>query len=266
MNGRRPAGTKGKFAVTSHHAAHSKTAPYRTVMASLSLLVLLAGCDSPGATAPPSVQSAYQLHSQAAAGLPGNPDPKDRMQFSGFSIAPPQGAGWAQTSADTGDDPWKTWIIFWKTLPEPHPEFGPHTAFAAVRSLSTTPEIRSQLSSASARRGFMAAMMNQALMNDEAAAIAVEGLRVFHQNALLDHTLGYDCFSYEVGVEGKGALEDKTFDFVMDLHSYICLDPALGQLVETMYSQLVPQGDSPVDLKREGEDFLRSISFSPLNI
>ena len=235
-------------------------------MAALSLLGCLAGCASHSEITAPSVQSAYELHSQAAAGLPGEPDPKDRLQFPGFSVAPPQGAGWAETSAETIEDPWKTWITFWKMLPEPHPELGPHTVLAAVRSLPATPGIRRQLTTENARRSFMAALMNRTLVGDQAAAITVEGLHVVYQKGLLDNALGYDCFSYDVGLEGEGALQDRSFSFVMDLHSYTCLDPALGQLVETMYSQLVPQGDVPLDLKQEGEDFLRSISFTPLGV
>jgi len=253
--------------VTTSHTAHGRTEACKAAMAVLSLLGCLAGCASRAEIAVPSAQSAYELHGQvAAAKLPAEPDPKDRMQFPGFSVAPPQGAGWAETSAETVEDPWKTWVTFWKMLPEPRPELGPHTALAAARTLPLTPGIRSQLTSENARQGFMAAMMSRTLVSDQAAATTVEGLHVVYQKAFLDHALGYDCFSYDVGMEGEGALQDRDFSFVMDVHSYTCLDPALGQLVETLYSQLVPKGDVPFDLKQEGEDFLRSISFTPLGV
>ena len=62
-------------------------------------------------------------------------------------------------------------------------------------------------------------------VHDQAAAIIQGGMRVAYQKALLDHTQGYECFSYDVGVEGRGSSGGKNFNFVMDLHSYTCLDP-----------------------------------------
>ncbi len=230
----------------------------------MSLLLVLSGCAGTERPAGPSVEAAYLLHGLIADGLGGGPDPKERKQFSGFSVMPPDGPDWSESAAEPSDDHWKTQIIFWRAIAEPHPERGPHTAFAVVRNIALTSEIRSRLETVDDQRGFMEAMMNQTLLTDQAAAIAAGGLRIAYQKAVLDETLGYECFSYAVAMEGRGSSEDKEFDFVMDLHSFICLDPALGMIVQTAYSQLVPRGDTAIDLSREGDAFLKSIVFSGL--
>jgi hypothetical protein len=230
------------------------------VLCALAVLAFLAGCATRDDITLPSLQLASGSHADAQSGLTGVPDPKDRLQFPGFSVLPPQGEQWVEAPHLGGAGQWQTRIMFWKVVPQPHPESGPHTVFATVRTMEIPPQLRQQLNTAGGRQDFLRFAMNMTVETDKVDATGRR--RLVLQKADLDQTIGYDCFKYDVIEEDRGIPGFEGKAFTMDVHAYTCLDPALQLIVQTAYSQRVPPGEAPIDLGREGEEFLKSLAFA----
>ncbi len=232
------------------------------ILGAFAVLAVLSACAGAGRddTAVPSLQAAAATHANAEGGLAGDPDPNARIEFSGFSVLPPQGAHWVETMHAPSTGTWQTGIIFWKITPQTRPESVLHTVFALVRSTPVPAAVRQQLRTPEDRQAFMRQVMNTTMEKDRLAMTGRH--RPVFQKAYLDRSLGYDCFKYDLVDEDRGVAGFEDQAFTVDLHAYTCLDPALSLVVQTMYSQRTPPGERPIDLGREGEDFLMSLLFS----
>lgn len=227
---------------------------------SLLLSAFCAACTATGGLADAPLQTAPVIHDALVAGPATAPDPKDRIQFAGFSILPPQGEHWVEWPRLQAGDDWKIYAMFWKVVPQPGPAVGPHTVFAQVKAMEIPIEMGRQLTTEKSRQDFLQFVMNASVEADKAQSTG--RLRLLSIAASPDQSIGYDCFKYDAVAEDRGIAGFEGKAFTMDFHAYTCLDPALKVIVQLLYSQRVPPGRVPIDLKAEGDSFLKGLSFT----
>ncbi len=187
------------------------------------------------------------------------PSLDERIQLPGFSILPPQGENWKEgprlPEPNPGSYDLQIRIRFIKELPQ-NPTFGPHTAFAEVGTYFL-PRLH-QRPSSTAVREFMQFRLKLAMALNKAS----ESTRVISQHGQLDHSIGYTCAKYAAVMKQRGVEEFSEMMFVIDYHGYECINPSSTMIVSMSYAQTFNSKAKPIDLSKEGGDFLRSLKFT----
>lgn len=235
---------------------HRPLAPFGAA----ALLVLLAACDKP--YAPASATSALEfgvLHDSMSVKFADNPEKKERVRRFGVSFVAPQGENWIELprppKPNVESYGVQTLARFSKILPQKSD--GPHTAIAEV-SISYVPPFMQDAVSADPR-GFIRFLMNETVKATKAATGRIKATSV---EANLDDTIG-TCFRLDVLQEDRGVYGFANVPFALDLHGFQCVDPSSKFVAIISYSQRRPPNVVPIDLTREGEEFLKSLESSP---
>ena len=218
--------------------------------------VLCAACAANAGDSPPNLAATSAAHDTVEQDVNSTPDPKDRMQFSGFSILPPPGEHWVEIPIRGEHGRWKIIVMFGKIVPQGDPTAGPHSVYAMAESNDVPAPF--DLSTAEARQRFLRFVMETSV---EANKVAAGRAHLLSQEAALDQSIGYECFRHDLVAEDVGVKGFEGRAFIMDMHMYTCLDPTHKQLVRLTYSQRTPRGQAAIDLTQEGEGFLKSLSF-----
>lgn len=226
--------------------------------------LMVAACvPDPGA---PSVQNALTIeHEKAAFKFANNPQPNERIVFSGFSIVPPQGENWIETPRLPEPDPnshaVQARLSFVKVMPQTE-ELGPHSIYAKVDTIFLSDwDRRLALTDP---HGFMQFRMKYTLANIKVSITGKQQL--ISQQASLDRSVGYECFKYDLRAQDSDVSGFPDFTFLIDFHAYECIDPSAKLIVTLYYSQRVNHAGTSADIAREGEGFLKSIKFtSPIS-
>lgn len=226
------------------------------------ILLVLTACNPNGGV---NAESLATKHDNAEFKFAGNPDPNERIELPGFSVSTPRGENWIEgprlPDPDPNDHGMQARLHFVKVLPQ-YPEFGPHTVFAQVGTVFLS-EWDRRLASAGVRE-FMRFRMKYAMASDKVSVTPRQHL--MSQQAKLDQSIGYTCYKYDAVLEDRGVKGFPNVAFVIDFHSYECIDPSLRMIVSLYYSQRVHPEAKPADLRREGEQFLKSLKFtSPIS-
>jgi hypothetical protein len=223
-------------------------------------LVLLGGCGPDGVGSAPRFQSAFLEHDGVMFKTVGNRDPTERIDLPGFSIAPPQGEDWIEGPRFPEPDPDnfgpQVRLAFVKVLRQ-DPEYGPHSVFARV--VTTFLSEPDQRIAAANVRDFMKFRMRLAMARDKVSAAPRYALR--SQKAELDQSIGYICWKYDLILEDRGVEKFPDTAFVIDFHSYECINRSFKMVVTLLYSQRVHPEAKPADISREGNKFLKSLRF-----
>ncbi len=222
-------------------------------------LMLLIACAHNGGA------RAYELwqteHANTALQFVGNTNSDGRIELPGFSVSPPRGEYWIEgprlPEPDPNDHGVQSRLHFVRVLPQ-NSQFGPHTAFAHL-STAFLSEWDRRLASANVR-DFMRFRMKYMMASDKASAGPEK--KIISQHAQLDHSIGYTCFKYDVVLEDRGVKGFPDVPFVSDFHFYECIDPSLKLIVGLYYGQSVHLEAKPVDVRQEGEKFLKSLKFT----
>ncbi len=190
----------------------------------------------------------------------GNRNPDERIELPGFSIAPPQGENWIEgpryPEPDPDDFGPQIRLAFIKVMRQ-DPEYGPHSIFARV--VTTFLAESDQRIAAANVRDFMRFRMRLAMARDKVSAAPRYTLR--SQKAELDQSIGYVCWKYDLILEDREVEKFPGTAFVIDRHSYECINRSFKLLATLLYSQLVHPDAKPEDVSREGNKFLRSLKF-----
>lgn len=223
-------------------------------------LALLAACDDKEtiAAAQADASQALALYESMFVKYANNPEPHGRITFlSGFSFSPPQGDNWIEGPRKPEPDPSNYGLVhrlaFSKLLPQEE-ERGPHTVLANVFTMRV--ERQNKVLDP---QEFMRFRMRITMAADK----VVKNSKVTSQRAELDETLGYQCFRYDAVFENLGVAGFRDVPFKIDYHLMECMAPSRELVVRMLYGQMTPPGVEPVDIKREGEEFLKSLQFSP---
>jgi hypothetical protein len=224
------------------------------------LLLLLAACDRP--YAPASATSALEssgLHDGMFLKFADNPEKQERIGRFGVSFVAPQGENWIEgprlPKPNAENYGVQAVARFSKILAQV--DDGPHTVIAEVSISYIPPFMRDAV--AADRAGFIRFLMNQTVKTTKAATGRIRPISV---EAVLDDSLA-TCFRLDVLQEDRGVYGFANVAFPLDLHGFQCVDPSSRFVALISYSQRRPPNVKPTDLTREGEDFLKSLKFSP---
>ena len=208
----------------------------------------------------PHFQSAFLEHDRMTFQKSRNPQANERIELPGFSVAPPQGEDWIEGPRFPEPDPDnfgpQIRLAFIKVVRQA-PEYGPHSVFARV--VTTFLSEPDQRIAAANVRDFIGFRMRLTMARDKVSAAPRYGLR--SQKAELDQSIGYVCWRYDLILEDRGVEKFPDAAFVIDFHSYECIDRSFKLLVTLLYSQRVHQDAKPVDISSEGNKFLKSLKF-----
>ena len=230
----------------------------------LLIAALLGACAPREDDAMVSTQTVLALHNSHEFAPAGNPNPAARIQIDGFSILPPQGEHWIEEPyPPAGEGGWNTRTLFIKIIAQEQPQLGPHSVIAVVQTFDLRADARQKLADKDSRRRFLAAM-SEALVKSTKARAEVEPnkYRLISAKADPDYTLGYDCLRFDLTGELLAVPHFEGRTFVLDVHTYRCIDPTHAMIVELSYSQRTPRGINPIDVTSEGEPFLKSLRFA----
>lgn len=200
---------------------------------------------------------ALALYEDMFAKYANNPKPQERITFlSGFSFVPPQGENWIQGPRKPEPDPSNYGLIhrlaFAKLLPQDE-ERGPHTVLSNIFTMRITRQNMTV-----DPQEFMRFRMRNTLAADK----VVRNSTVVSQKAELDDTLGYRCFRYDAVFENLGVVGFRGVPFKVDHHLMECIAPSHEFIVRMQYGQMTPPDVKPIDITREGEEFLKSLQFN----
>jgi hypothetical protein len=190
------------------------------------LLIVLVGC----ASSPPLVPVTNS---------------NDRLQFNGFSLLPPQGAGWNWVGREDQD---KIKIY--------------DTTFVKMDG-DRTYVARAQLLDSQERD----------LSNPQDLLEFVRGSDIVKElpgeqnkvsTVVLEETLGRPCARYDFDAEGYSGVSGKgNTVFSLDAHGLICTHPKTDTaLAWIAYTRRSPKGESYLAGREEGEAFLASVKFT----
>jgi hypothetical protein len=178
-----------------------------------------------------------------------------RVEQHGYSVLPPPGIGWyvGSRSPET--------VVFTK-------DTGTDTrTFIAVATIGPAAAVYDSPSS------YLATKQRQIEQMDSSR------YRVLEQAAALDSRLGDFCVRYQIraedrGAESEGTPEQQATAFarwlierppILDVHGYRCLHPNAPQYeLDVSYSQRGKAEEHDSSLAREGEAFVASVQFAPL--
>ncbi len=231
------------------------------MIAAIMILSLAAGCDQPtGSTSEAGAIQAAALHESLSFKFAANPgkDERERFEFAGISIVPPQGENWIEgphhPEPNTNYFGLQPLVTFVKVLPQKSDD--PHSVLARV-AISYLPA-NERPTAANDQRDYIRYMMEK----EVATARVTKGGRfpVKSVEAKLDDTLGI-CFRIDMIAEDRGAPGTVNLPAMIDTHGYQCLAPSSRFYIFAFYTQRVPVNAKPVDLSSEGEAFLNSIKF-----
>ena len=204
-----------------------------------------------------TVKQAPALHDNMSFKFAGNPEKTERIKFPEFSVVAPQGENWIEGPrrpepiSDYYD--YQPRIQFFKIVPQT--KFGPQSILAQVSIAHIHPNERPII--AANVRDYMWYRMNMQLESDR--AFASGRMRLRSESANLDETLGA-CFRLDAVAEDRGVFGYEDSIFLIHFHAYECVTPSLNYMVRIEYSQRVPPDVEPVDVTREGEDFLKTLT------
>jgi hypothetical protein len=190
-----------------------------------------------------------------------NPDPYERTKLPGFSVSAPRGENWIEgprlPEPDPNDHQVHARLHFVKVLPQIS-EFGPHTIFAKVDTVFLSDWDR-RLAAPNARE-FMRFRMKYVMASSKVSESPRQ--HIISQAAELDQSIGYVCYKYDLVAEDREVKGFPNVVFVVDFHAYECIDPLFKMIVTLYYSQRVHSEAQRADIKREGENFLKSLKFT----
>ena len=190
-------------------------------------------------------------------------NPNGPIQFDGWSILPPQGEHWIeQWLIPDRTANWVKPIAFVKVVPQRNPEFGIHSVIAAAETHNLTESERRHAATTAGRRDFLNEGLQVLMEVDKVNAKAKQD-RIISSRGQLDKSIGYDCLRYDVLVESRHVPRLQGRLYFTEYHTYACIDPGARIIVKLSYGQRVPPDAVPVDLRIEGEPFLKSVTFTP---
>ncbi len=183
------------------------------------------------------------------AGLTPVGPPGQRMQLDGFSILPPQGEGWfvAEPSPSPGEA-WRTVATFVRRAGD--------QPGAAIWATVTTAELGMPFQTPE--------QLVQQILQTRRAELQTGRLRLLEFRS--GPGPGPGCHRYDAVTEDRGVPEFPGETFVVTLHHAICLHPSAPTVAVNLgYNERRRRGQPAADLAGEGEPFLRSLQFAPLN-
>jgi hypothetical protein len=233
-----------------------------SILGAVVALGLLGACDDNSKVTAASATS-ESVHDNLFYKYANNPESEKRITFfAGFSFLPPQGEHWIegprQPEPDPNDFRPRPRIIFNKILPQ-NEKFAPHTVFAMVNTIRVHPQAKSSI--LADPRGYLEYVLKLTIETDKVNSSSGR-TKVISQKGELMELVGRQCLRYDIIAEDRGVVGYRGTPLKLDYHSIQCLAPSGDFLVGMIYSQRTPPELEPVDITREGEDFLMSLRFS----
>ena len=178
-------------------------------------------------------------------------EPDQRLQFNGFSVLPPEGERWHRVGRKGQDTTRFSQTVFVKKSSWTLPSRNTYLAKAAVldageRQFTTT-------------QGLLSHVQTMGLFQ--------EGPRQQNMQAefTIDDTLAPLCVRFDLNAEDSRVGGYPGPVYLLDAHGLFCVHPdAPDMLVMIDHSRRTKQGDTPVAAQAEGERFLSSLRFSPI--
>ena len=178
-------------------------------------------------------------------------EPDQRLQFNGFSVLPPDGERWHWVGRESQDTTRLSYSMFVKKSSRGRPSRNTYLAKAAVldageRQFTTTQELLSHVRA----MGLFQESPRQQNMRVEFA---------------VDDTLAPLCVRFDLNAEDTRVGGYAGPVYLLDAHGLFCVHPeAPDVLVMIDHSRRTRQGDAPVAAQTEGERFLSSLRFTPI--
>lgn len=229
----------------------------RPIIAVLGVIVALAVCGHGNAYAAKSNASQAPLYQTTFFKYTNNPEPEQRITyFAGFSFLPPQGENWIEGPRQPEPDPSNYGIVhrimFTKLLPQDE-QRGPHSVLANVHTIRVTRQ-----NQAIDPKEFLRYRMRLTMGSDK----ILKNMKVLAQKGDLIEISGYQCFRYDTEFENYGVTGFRGIPFRIKNHLIECMAPSREFMVRMQYGQMVPSDVEPIDITREGEEFLKSLRFT----
>lgn len=185
-----------------------------------------------------------------------NPQPEQRITFyAGFSFSAPQGENWIEGPRQPEPDPANYGLVqrmvFTKLLPQDE-QRGPHSVLANVHTIRLTAQNRSV-----DPKELMGYRLRLTLGGDK----VTKNIKVVSQKAELTEVSSNQCFRYDSVLENYGVIGFRGIPFKIDNHLIECMAPSREFVVRMQYGQMIPPNVEPIDISREGEEFLKSLRF-----
>jgi hypothetical protein len=186
-----------------------------------------------------------------------NPEPEQRITYyAGFSFLAPQGENWIEGPRQPEPDPANYGLVqrmvFAKLLPQDE-QRGPHSVLANVHTIRLTAQNRSV-----DPKEFMSYRMRLTLGGDKVS----KNIKVVSQKAELTEMSGFQCFRYDSILENYGVIGLRGIPFKIDNHLIECMAPSREFVVRMQYGQMRPPNAEVIDIRHEGEEFLKSLRFA----
>lgn len=172
----------------------------------------------------------------------------ERIEFNGFSVVPPQGKEWR---VDERTD--NTLGLIYQNVTSPH------TVLATAATISLPEEALTLFESISleGRREFLEETLRQSETPGR--------IRVIEVNISPAGALEADCLRYVWIAEDSGVPDYEGSVFTFTTKGQWCLHPdSVLEQIFVWYSQRVPPGQQAAPIDTDGEAFINSFQFSPL--
>jgi DNA-binding beta-propeller fold protein YncE len=181
--------------------------------------------------------------------------PPRRLQFPGFSVAPPSGPRWVIVpSMPANEGPVSVIVAFGR---RPDPAGRPQDAHTVLATVATR-DLRRTFSGADEYLRFEESETAPAI-----ARMASARHRVISAITQLDPRRGANCVKYDYAVEDTGLPGANGEPFTFALHGYRCLHPRSPRYsVDVGYSERYRSGGAPLDVAGEVAPFLDGFAFT----
>jgi hypothetical protein len=227
------------------------------LIVALGAIVALTVSSPDSATAAQSNSSQAPLYQKMMFKYANNPQAEQRIAYyPGFSFAPPQGENWIegprQPEPDASNYGLVHRMVFTKLVPQDE-QRGPHSILANVHTMRVARQ-----NQAVEPKELMNYRMRLTMAGDKVA----KNMKIVSQRGQLTDISGYQCFRYDLTMENYGVLGFRGIPFKIDNHLIECIAPSRELVVRMQYGQMVPPNVEPIDITREGEEFLKSLQFT----
>lgn len=174
------------------------------------------------------------------------PAPRERLDFQGFSIVPPRGPNWFVTPPALRSKQGPYVIVSFYKLPSSPT----HTILAVVRG---------------GRIDGSGESAEQLLQRLSEAPPESKRYRIVSRTLTADSSLKASCTRYDIVSEDRDVPGYPDVPFVGEQHGLVCVHPEIpGAALSLEYSDRRRADEAPSAIGEEGDEFLRSIMFTPL--
>jgi hypothetical protein len=231
--------------------------PQKPLTVVLGAIIALTLCGHENASASKTNASQAPLYQSTFFKYANNPEANQRITYySGFSFLAPQGENWIEGPRQPEPDPLNYGLVhrmvFTKLLPQDE-QRGPHSVLANVHTIRLTRQNQSI-----DPREFMAYRMRLVMGSDK----VLKNIKISSQKGELIELSGYQCFRYDAVYENYGVIGFRGIPFKINNHMTECMAPSREFVVRMQYGQMVPPNVEPIDISREGEEFLKNLRFT----